>query len=367
MKAKANNFLIKIKRNFTKKNIVQGIKLFFLSIILAIFLEFLMVGFYLKKYQQEFERSTGTKISEIFQTIKQAKKKSLNLNNQVTFLILGLDSLENRGDAPALTDTIMLSSVNFDSGLINILSLPRDLYHQDLQTKINALYYYGQNKYANEPERYVQEILAEMLKIKIDHTIVINLDNLASLIDLLGGIDVNIESSFIDNQFPRTDVDIKTVTDPAMLYETIEFKKGQEHMDGKRALQYIRSRHSESITGTDLSRSSRQQEVIRALLGTLQKFQKIIANPQQLAKLFLFYQNNFQVYLSFEDLLAIVFRLLPNSIKMTKNQLSIYEKNMPNAALIHPNMSFFQGQWVYIINDRQIFEQEVQSKLYHVE
>jgi len=48
-------------------------------------------------------------------------------------------------------------------------------------------------------------------------------------------------------------------------YETVTFGLGVEHMDGDRALKYVRSRHAEGDAGTDFSRGRRQQAVMLAL------------------------------------------------------------------------------------------------------
>jgi len=51
----------------------------------------------------------------------------------------------------------------------------------------------------------------------------------------------------------------------ACRYQTIMFEKGLRHMDGKRALMYVRSRHAEGEEGTDFARGRRQQDVIVAV------------------------------------------------------------------------------------------------------
>ena len=69
--------------------------------------------------------------------------------------------------------------------------------------------------------------------------------------DTLGGIDVNVENAIVDDEYPTEDYDTMRIYIPA----------GMQHMNGKVALQYARSRHSES----DFGRARRQQRVMLAI------------------------------------------------------------------------------------------------------
>jgi hypothetical protein len=72
------------------------------------------------------------------------------------------------------------------------------------------------------------------------------------IVDALGGITIDVPRPLIDNEYPA---------DYGYAYQRIYIPAGLQHMDGRTALQYVRSRHSDS----DLGRNERQQAVLLAL------------------------------------------------------------------------------------------------------
>jgi LCP family protein required for cell wall assembly len=280
-------------------------------------------------------------------------------------LILGVDAVANRQGDPLLTDTILLASLDIKTGETSLLSLPRDVWHPEYLTKINALYFYGQDRYPDHPEQFTQEVISSMTGVPIHHTIVLTLDQVATIIDTLGGVEVTVETGFIDTQFPRADVDIKTITDPALLYETIEFKPGIQVMDGQTALKYIRSRHSSGEQGTDQARGMRQQQVITALITTLLD-KEVLTNPALIGKLLAFYQGTFADKIPLTQLVAVGRSLFENrtqlSITIHRENISVRTLENPGV-LYHPPLTQTQNQWSYSIEDETAFKEEVWQKL----
>lgn len=225
-------------------------------------------------------------------------------NEHKNILVLGLDSLEGRGDVPPLTDTMMLVSIDFKDGSIATLPLPRDLWNQAYQTKINALYSYGKERYPENPAQFPKEVVEEMAGIPIHHTVVVTLDQLQTLIDMVGGVEINVPEAFTDTEFPRSGVDVTIVRDPAILYETVSFEAGPQHMDGETALKYIRSRKSEGDQGTDQARGNRQQQVISSLAEKLIAIRSYWKTPRLAGELFKLYQKDFGASLPLTEALT---------------------------------------------------------------
>jgi anionic cell wall polymer biosynthesis LytR-Cps2A-Psr (LCP) family protein len=291
-----------------------------------------------------------------------------NTNPQQTdgrknILILGLDSLSTRGDAPPLTDTMMIVSIDLGTGKLSSLSFPRDLWLEDYATRINALYVYGRDRYPDNPERFPQEVLSEVSGIPIHHTVVMSLDDLGEIIDLIGGVTVEVKHGFVDDQFPRTDVDVTVEHDPAKLYERIEFQPGVQTMSGSTALKFIRSRHAEGEEGTDQARSIRQQQVIEALMDQTFK-PKLLSNPTKLGQLYALYKRSFAPNFPTVEAIATAKTLIPHrkNIVFTGHSLSIYPED-PQGVITHPPVSAYAGQWVYVIRDILTFQAEVKTKL----
>jgi len=315
-------------------------------------------------YANKFSQASGLSISDSYQLVKLSLSGNpAQEQGRQNILVLGTDSLSMRGDIPSLTDTMILVSIDFKTGKVFTLPLPRDIYSTEYQTRINALYAYGLDRYPEQPENFPQEVVSEMTGLPIHYTVVVSLDKFGEIIDLLGGVEIDIKQGFVDTQFPKSDVDIHTETDPDKLYETVEFKTGKEIMMGHRALKYIRSRYSESEEGTDLSRSSRQQQVISSIIVKLMS-KELLLNPQKMGRLTSLYQTSFASYLPIEDLGTTLKALLPNRNKiiLVPTSLSVYPDD-PNGVLENPPRWRYDGQWVYEVRDTETFQNEIIRKL----
>ena len=315
-----------------------------------------------------FEKSAGITLKELKNTVQIGLEQNpTETNNHKNILLLGVDSVVGRGDVPPLTDTIMLISLNLKTGEINTLPLPRDLWSEKYQTKINALYFYGLDRYPNEPEKFTQETIEELTDTPIHHTIVLSLDKLEELIDSVNGVTIDIPKGFIDPEFPRSGVDVTVERDPAILYETVEFKAGTQTLSGERALKYIRSRHSEGDEGTDISRGERQQIVIKALFTQLLDLKQYVKEPELAGALYKFYETSFSEVFPLEEIVSTVKTIIPvrENIMFSSHQLSTTKDNPQTGALDNPRPSYiYQNQWVYTINNEDLFRQEIKEALF---
>lgn len=277
-------------------------------------------------------------------------------------LLLGIDSLATRGDEPPLTDTMMFISVDMATGQVYTVPLPRDIWSSEYQTKINSLYQFGMKKYPDHPEQFSAEALSTLTQVPIHHTIVVSLEQVSQLIDLVGGVDLDVPTAFTDPLFPRPDVDVTKVHDPKLLYQTVTFETGKQHMNGERVLQYVRSRHSSGITGTDNDRGARQQLVMQALIGKLLN-QNTIKDLQLDGKLFHFYMTNFDKYFPMTQVIATAKALLPvrKNIALHSSVVSVYPTD-PKGVLVNPPQTKYK-QWVYEIKNLTQFQTEVRTHL----
>ncbi len=334
-------------------------------VFLFIFLTLTIFGFYAYGKFNTFAQVSGTSYSELKTAFDQGWSQTpMVTDGHKNILILGVDSLEMRGDVPPLTDTMILASIDTTTGKINMLSLPRDLWSADYQTKINALLAYGYERDESQPTAFPTQVLSEMTGTPIHHTVVLSMDQVAEVIDLLGGIDVDVQQGFTDTEFPRSDVDIYTETDPEKLYETVSFEAGKQTMDGQTALKFIRSRHSGDEEGTDDARAFRQQQVILAVISKL-KQRNVLTDPVKLGNLFAFYKTNYESVISLPELIATAKVLYPhrNSIEFVTHSLSVYPDD-EEGVIYHPEPSYkYQNQWVYEVVDFGQFTKEINRLL----
>ena len=351
--------------NLNQKTLLRGLLIGLIAYIGAIFFAVIFFGTIIYHKYQRFLAAAELSHTDVVNLVKQlTSPNDSNNNTNSTFLILGLDDVANRPNAPQLSDTMLLVGVNKNSNQITLLNMPRDIWSDAYKTKINTLYEYGKDRYPASPQQFPQEVMQELAKIKIDQSLVIYLADLKKLIDIVGGVTINVEAGFIDEQFPRDDVDLTTETDPAVLYETIKFNTGVQTMNGETALKYIRSRHSFNETeGDDIARSKRQQQVFQALLKKLSQPGLYWQQPEIGGLLLKFYQDRVEQYFPIQQALSLAVKLVRNEKEITVNNLAlpIYPDD-PNGVIEHPkNLKPFDNQWVYIIRNHKSFQEFIHS------
>jgi LCP family protein required for cell wall assembly len=193
----------------------------------------------------------------------------------LTFLVVGSDSRERLDDlaffGPAggeRGDVIMLVHLDQATGEARMLSIPRDLWVDipgNGEGKINSAYSYG------GPSLMVQTI-RENLGIEVNHYVEVDFVGFIEMVDELGGIEMT---------FPYPARDAKS---------GLSVEAGTQMLDGEQALAFARSRKYQeyqndawvSVDASDLGRTQRQQEVVRAIL-TEMKTPASIAEAGQIA------------------------------------------------------------------------------------
>lgn len=187
-------------------------------------------------------------------------------NGITSILILGKGSEGHT--APDLTDTIIVASVSGGKGFARLFSIPRDTWIPSIRAKINSAYYWGRQNSEEGGIELVKSLVSEIVGQPIHYAVVVDFSGFKEIVDVLGGVDVDIERSFVDEKYPiagkendKCDGDSKFLC----RFETISFEKGINHMDGETALRFVRSRNAEGEEGTDLAREVRQQKVISGI------------------------------------------------------------------------------------------------------
>lgn len=190
-------------------------------------------------------------------------------DGRVNIMILGKGG--DGHEAPDLTDTILVASIDPINKKAALLSIPRDLWVETSNgggTKINAVYANAKYKVLNgrkidnqksEAEKAgiaaIQKEISDDMGIPIHYYVMVDFAGFKKAIDTVGGIDINVKP---ENTVTETLWDESTGKN----YH-LDVKAGQQHFDGTRALFYSRSRHT-SPRG-DFDRTERQRLVIEAL------------------------------------------------------------------------------------------------------
>lgn len=183
---------------------------------------------------------------------------------RLNILVMGLDRRAREGNIPTRTDTLFVMTVDPKTKTTGILGIPRDLWVNipakgggTYQDRINTAYVAGENEnYPGGGVTLLEKVLAAPpFGIKIDKYVIIDLKGFESVINDLGGIDVNVQKEVYDPYYSETEL-------PGD-YFPVHFYPGLQHMDGKHALAYARVR----FNSDDLDRIQRQQRVIFAAIA----------------------------------------------------------------------------------------------------
>lgn len=174
---------------------------------------------------------------------------------RTTILLLGVDA--RPGATVARTDSIILLTFNPQTNSAGMLSIPRDLkvrpsaLNRDM--KITSVYPSGQAMgYAGGGAALLEETITELLGYPIDHYVLVNFDGFQQIIDLIGGVNIDVPYEIYDAKYPDENLGY---------LPPVHFLPGVQHMDGDLALKYARTRHADN----DYARAGRQQQVIMAI------------------------------------------------------------------------------------------------------
>lgn len=192
----------------------------------------------------------------------QLDESSLSINDMLdgNIMNIALFGIDGRDDVEGdRSDTIMIASLNFETGAINVTSVMRDTVAKidtpsgyTSYEKINAAYDYGGAQLA-------VKTLNENFDLNITDYVVVNFDCLVDTVDALGGVDIDIKDDAVlywTNQYIM-DVNEKTKHNDPFLEST-----GPQTVTGVQALAYCRNRYSDS----DYGRTERQREVVQQIV-----------------------------------------------------------------------------------------------------
>ncbi|MGH2520274.1 MAG: LCP family protein, partial [Chloroflexota bacterium] len=193
----------------------------------------------------------------------------------VNILLLGYGGAGH--DGPNLTDSMMVLRFDPHTKQAAMVSVPRDIWVRipysatgGAFSKLNTAYAIGLNDqgYPGKQAQFTgrqgggnlaASVVGSLLGLSIHNWVAVDFHAFKSVVDALGGVDVNVQTAFTDTQYPRND---NAAIDPSWM--TIHFDAGPQHMTGERALEFARSRHS-AQDGTDFGRSRRQQLLMLAI------------------------------------------------------------------------------------------------------
>jgi polyisoprenyl-teichoic acid--peptidoglycan teichoic acid transferase len=290
------------KRKLNKgRAILVGLGLAGVSLVSAAVGAFLAVALSTASPLQQIQLSNEEQ--KVFSQEETVTAKNLNLpklDRPVNILVLGIkvisSDLEGRGIKYDKQDVGYLHLVNSFDGLSDsmlllrfdpqqeklfVLSIPRDT-RISLKghgvSKINHANQYGGPAFAAAA---ASDLLGG---VKIDRYVRVNVQGVEKLIDALGGVTVNVPKDMKYNDFSQH------------LY--IDLKKGVQHLDGDKAMQFLRFRYDDY---GDISRVQRQQMLMRSAVEQTLKPATVVKIPKILSVI----QSHLDTNLTVRELMAL--------------------------------------------------------------
>lgn len=198
----------------------------------------------------------------------------------ISILVLGVDQgIEGRHDR-GNSDTIILATANPQKNTATMTSIPRDTL-TDIKGDPGNKYFMFRVNSAYEIGGSVASMktITSMLNVPINYYVEVNMKALRSLVNAVGGVDVNVPFDFS--------------------YDWCDFHKGKQHLNGRHAVAYVRMR-KEDPRG-DYGRQLRQRQVIEAIAHKAMSV-NTISNYRKLVDIF---NKYVKTNLSFNDMLSL--------------------------------------------------------------
>jgi len=244
------------------------------------------------------------------------------------FLLLGTD--RRPGENDWRTDSIMIVGLDRANLRAAVFSIPRDLYINipDYGNgRINQADFIGELRSPGSGPELLKVILKDLLDVRIDHWVRIQMDGFVNMVDALGGLTVYLDCPFSELSFNSAEQTWQTFTLPA----------GENKMDGRTAYFFARLRYAES----DIGRSRRQ----RALLWALRDQ---VLNTNLLPRLP-------ELYMAFQETISTDLTLI-DMIGLATTALELQPANVRAGGLTLGNLESYttsNGAQVLLVTDQE--------------
>jgi len=340
-------WLAKVKRKvFRHYRLVRT----FLFITLLFTFVFLLVGFLLPVIN----------LTRIVLPVVLSQETSLReVDGRTNILILGAGG-KNQNSAD-LTDTMLLLSVKTKLTDIEtvpapvFISIPRDIYSEDLGDKINSAYHQGESKKSGSGLVLAKSVISRVTGLPIHYSVLIDFTAFEKAIDLLGGIDLTVERTFDDYLYPlvgkETDlcglsIGLSEESYPCR-FEHIHFEAGPTHLTGSLALKFARSRHATGDEGNDFARARRQQLVLKAVVSKVFSLGTLL-QPQKLNEIYVAFKDHISTDISDQEMNSFL-------------KLALKYKNSSTRSVVLDDTFFINPPpdsrgWILLPRDGSFFE-----------
>lgn len=229
-------------------------------------------------------------------------------NGRTNILLVGYSVDDPGHEGAALTDSILIVSLDKTDKTGFMLSVPRDLL-VDIpdygSAKINEAFQAGEQQkfsesgYPSGGVGLLQKIVTENFGIPLHYNVIVNYRTVRDVVDALGGVSVNVQSPDPDGLF-----------DPNFKPEEggpLKLANGTQEIDGQTALRLTRARGSTAgsygFPQSDFNRTQNQQQVFAAIKKELNL--QLVLDPRQNKEIFDALGNNITTDLRLTEMIPL--------------------------------------------------------------
>ncbi|MDE6389716.1 MAG: LCP family protein [Lachnospiraceae bacterium] len=234
----------------------RRIIIFIVEIIILLVAVFVLYGVLTATKSGKVDLDEGDII--INDTVKEAQETTMRGYRNIA--LFGVDSTSGALTKNTRSDTIMIASINQDTGECKLVSVYRDTYlnlSNDSYNKCNAAYAKG------GPEMAIS-MLNMNLDLNITDFVTVGFAGLTDTIDALGGVYIDVDDSEISH---LNNYQLCIAEDLKRSYTPVS-STGYQLLDGLQATGYCRIRYT---AGDDFKRAERQREVLSAVADQAKK------------------------------------------------------------------------------------------------
>lgn len=203
--------------------------------------------------------------------LEKMKKPKEEFKGEITFLVMGIDGMDLTTEEAKhqRTDTMILTRINFETGEVRMLNLPRDTQYKfpnGNYVKLNAGHATGGSELAM---KYINNLTGLQVEnyAKVDYMAV------KKLVDSIGGVEFEIpfRMKYLDTTKGKE--------------LSIDFKPGLQTLNGQQAIEFLRWRKNSPgipmpTDGSDISRIEHQQQFLKAVISQALSFKNVFKLPK---------------------------------------------------------------------------------------
>ena len=220
--------------------------------------------------QPSAETSETTETTEA--TTETTEPHVASSADYINFLVVGQAARE--GEPELFADTMLLLTLNTYEKTLTQTSILRDTLvqypnytdtagkaHHGGRIKLTTIYHMGYLCTNSKADAMglMNLTLYKNFGIEVDHNFEIDFDGFVDIINMLGGVDIELTQA-------EADYLNKYITYEECIPDKYEVKEGMNHLEGYAALTYARLRKAEGDSESDIKRTSRQQKMVSILL-----------------------------------------------------------------------------------------------------